>query len=166
MNKEGHEITLSMLSEADFFGELSAIDGMPRAATVVALSPTTVFHITGAKFKELILSEIKIANALLLVLAERLRKTDEHINSLWQNGAYGKVAAALIRIAEDFGTIKQGSVDITGIASHKNIASYAAVTRETCSRAFAMFEKEGFIIKTRNNVTLTDYQAFKNRFKI
>ena len=50
----GREIAYAIAGPGDFFGEMAAIDGLPRSATVVALEDCTLATITPQAFRELI----------------------------------------------------------------------------------------------------------------
>ena len=51
---DGREVILSILSDSDFFGEMSILDGMNRSATVVALDDTELFIIQRKEFIDLL----------------------------------------------------------------------------------------------------------------
>lgn len=62
------------LSAGDFFGEMAMIDGEPRFATVTAATDAVVLVIPRQKFLALLVSEPKVALAILATLAQRLRR--------------------------------------------------------------------------------------------
>ncbi len=62
----------------DFFGEMALLlDDTPRTADVVATEPTTTLVMTQWDFKALLTSHPEVAASIMLVLAERLRNTDQ-----------------------------------------------------------------------------------------
>jgi CRP-like cAMP-binding protein len=62
------------LGPGEFFGELSLLDGGPRAATVIATTPLTTIRIERAAFRRLLLEEPDLALKLLEGMARRTRK--------------------------------------------------------------------------------------------
>jgi hypothetical protein len=55
INTEGHEnLTLSLLEEGNIFGEMAALSGSPRSATVSAKDDTVVLEIPASTLKDLI----------------------------------------------------------------------------------------------------------------
>ena len=62
------------LGPGDFFGELSLLDGDPRAATVVAATPLSAIRIERAAFRHLLREEPELALKVLEGMARRTRK--------------------------------------------------------------------------------------------
>jgi CRP-like cAMP-binding protein len=60
----------------DFFGELSAIDGGPRTASVVAVTPFQVLRLFRRTLRELIDDEPKVTLKLLDGVVRRLRQVE------------------------------------------------------------------------------------------
>lgn len=72
-NKDGKEITLSVLGEGTFFGELSLLDGGPHTATARTIKETTVLTIDRSAFYNYIDTHPQFSRTLLAVLVDRLR---------------------------------------------------------------------------------------------
>lgn len=64
---------LAYLSNNEFVGEMSLLDGKPRVATVTAETPGTVLVISTEEFHSLIDTVPEFRDTLILVLCERLR---------------------------------------------------------------------------------------------
>jgi len=64
----------TQLGPGDFFGELSLLDGEPRAASVIASSPLTTIRIERAAFRRLLREEPDLALKILEGMARRTRK--------------------------------------------------------------------------------------------
>jgi len=65
--------TISRRRPGEFFGEIAVIDGRPRAASVVAETPIRCLVLEQATLKQLLLTDPRVAWALLESLATRLR---------------------------------------------------------------------------------------------
>jgi len=72
---------LAELSEGNFFGELSVIDGAPRTADVIAMTDTFCLVITQWAMTSLIENHPEIAQGMLAELVRRLRATDEALHA-------------------------------------------------------------------------------------
>jgi CRP/FNR family transcriptional regulator len=64
---------LATLGKGQFFGEMSLIDGQPRSADVVAVSPTKCWVLVSWGFSGLLKSHPEIAMPMLKELVKRLR---------------------------------------------------------------------------------------------
>jgi CRP-like cAMP-binding protein len=64
----------AQLGPGDFFGELSLLDGEPRAASVIASSPLTTIRIERSAFRRLLRGEPTLALKVLEGMARRTRK--------------------------------------------------------------------------------------------
>lgn len=67
------------LGPGDFFGEISLLDEGPRSATVVAETPMRLYGLTAWSFRQLVSQNPSIAQKLLKVMADRLRKTSKEL---------------------------------------------------------------------------------------
>ena len=105
ISDDGREVILSILSEGDFFGEMSILDGQNRSANVVTLEDSKIMVIRREDFLQMLHDYPQIAINLLKELAQRLRRSDAQIKSLSLQNATGKVASTLLRIADDSGKI-------------------------------------------------------------
>ncbi len=68
--------TIGTLGPGDFFGEISLLDGGPRTADVVALTPVRAIRIFKRTFDRLVAEEPAVASRVLAVVAGRLREAD------------------------------------------------------------------------------------------
>jgi signal transduction histidine kinase len=75
--KFGVESLLAVLHEADFFGELSLIDGLPRSARAEAMDDCTLAVISASAFQNLVAESPEFTLNLLSNLAVRLRTMDQ-----------------------------------------------------------------------------------------
>jgi CRP-like cAMP-binding protein len=68
---------LAVLEKGDFFGEMSVLEDMPRAASARALTDTRLLQINGSTFDQMLQSNPEIAVRMMRKLSRRLRETDE-----------------------------------------------------------------------------------------
>jgi CRP/FNR family transcriptional regulator, cyclic AMP receptor protein len=67
---------IAILGAGSFFGEMSLLDGKPRAATVRTLEPTRILVLTKAAFAGVVASMPSVDRKMLTVLAGRLREIE------------------------------------------------------------------------------------------
>ncbi len=164
ISEEGREVILSILSEGDFFGEMSILDGQSRSANVVTLEDSTILVIHREDFLQMMHDFPQIAINLLKELAHRLRRSDSQIKSLSLQNATGKVASTLLRIADDSGKIHLGQVEIPKLPPQQDLANMAGTSRETISRVLKTLSEQGYLRKEGNKIIILDYESFRSDF--
>ena len=164
LSDDGREVILAMLGEADFFGEMSLLDGDGRSANVVALEASEVLTLARNEFLDILEKYPKISICLLGELTHRLRKSDQQIESLSLSDVEQRIGITLIRLAEELGTIKQGSVTITNLPFQQDIANMAGTSRETVSRTFKLLEEKGLLSRQGRHLVIYNFNQFSKTF--
>jgi CRP-like cAMP-binding protein len=83
LNQVGdEEQLLAVLEKGDFFGEMSVLEDLPRAASARALTDIRLLQINGSTFDQLLQGNPEIAVRMMRKLSRRLRETDEMLKSL------------------------------------------------------------------------------------
>lgn len=75
VEKDGKAI--ATLSEGDYFGEISLIDGGPRTATVIAETEMKLLLLHVQAFNQLLMTVPEISRSLLIALCRYLRKAEQ-----------------------------------------------------------------------------------------
>jgi len=74
MTPQGAFGSLSSMGAGDFFGEIAALTGAPRTATVVAVEPTSLLEVPAVSLRRL-MGEPAMRQVILARMAERLHRT-------------------------------------------------------------------------------------------
>ena len=72
-----NEHTLAVLSENDFFGELSLLDTETRSASATTTSDAILLKLDQEPFFELMSDRLEVVKGILRVLCKRLRKQND-----------------------------------------------------------------------------------------
>ena len=164
LSDDGREVILAILGESDFFGEMSLLDGEGRSANIVANEQSEVVTLSRSDFLDCLQKYPKIAIALLEELAVRLRKSDQHIESLSLSDSEQRIGVTLIRLAEELGTIKQGDVNVKNLPYQQDIANMAGTSRETVSRTLKLLETKNLLKRDGRNITIYKFDLFRQEF--
>ena len=89
---EGEEKQLALLERGDFFGEMSLLEELPRAAAARAESDVRLLQINGSTFDQMLRANPEIAVRMMRKLSRRLRQTDEMLEQTL-TGAHEAAAA-------------------------------------------------------------------------
>ncbi len=158
---EGREAVLAFLSEGDFFGEMSLLDGDPRSATVRASSDARLLYVKREAFFELLRTFPEIAISMLAELSTRLRHANRKISALALSPVNARIAGALLQLAELRGVRVRGQVIIRDRPTQQEIADMANTTRETVSRVLGQLQKDGLIGIEGRDLLLLDEEKLK-----
>lgn len=161
-SENGKEVIFSILSDNDFFGDMSLLDGKPRSASIVTMTGTTIQMIRRPEFNRLLVDHPRIALRLLEVLAGRLRKADERIESLALLDVSGRIAGVLLQLAEERGITQDNQVLIKGRPTHQELANMVGTTRETVTRVLKQLENKSYISMSGKDVLILNADSFKN----
>ena len=140
----GRAVDYASLETGDYFGELAAIDGEPRSATVITRTPCRLAVLTGDVFMDLITSHKKLAMAVFKRLARIIRLGDDRIIDLSLLGAEQRVCLELLRLARP-DPIVMDNLEIFPVPTQGLIANSVGVTRETVARIFGRLSGDGVI---------------------
>jgi hypothetical protein len=85
----GKETVIAVLEKGDFFGEMSILEDMPRAASARALTPTKLLAINGSTFDQMLRDNPEVGVRMMRKLSRRLRETDELLRgtTMYKNSA-------------------------------------------------------------------------------
>jgi CRP-like cAMP-binding protein len=83
----GEDRVLAVLEKGDFFGEMSVLEDLPRAASARAMTETRLLQINGSTFDQMLQSNPEIAVRMMRKLSRRLRETDELLKTSFGNRA-------------------------------------------------------------------------------
>jgi len=164
VSDEGKEVILTILKEGDFFGEMSLLNGKTRSANVTAIEDSELLMLRREDFFNLLHSHPELSITLLKELAKRIRVSDTQIKSLSLLDAVGRVASAVMQLVETGGTIEKGKMILDKLPSQQDVANMAGTSRETVSRAFNLFIKEGYIVKKGNKIVIEKFEKFKHLY--
>ena len=164
MNEDGREVILAMLGEGDFFGEMALLDGEGRSANVVTIEEAILLSLQRGDFLYILESYPKIAIKLLEELTSRIRYSDQQIESLSLSDAEQRICITIIRLAEDLGQIKGGTVHIDNLPYHQDIANMAGTSRETVSRVLKTLEDKKYLKRRGRKTVIRNFNKFCQLF--
>lgn len=157
----GAERILAILGPGAIVGEMSTIDGLPRSASVSAVRPSELNFISRAAFEAVARDHPEIYRHMVTLLAARLRDTDEVLAAGSFLPLKGRVARALLDLAEAFGQpVGNDRILIRQKVSQSDVAAMAGIARENVSRILNEW------IRLKLLSRLSGYYCLENRAKL
>ncbi len=145
-SRSGREVAYAVVNANGFFGELAAIDGEPRSATVVAVNKALLATVSPSLFVELLSRHPSMLMTVTRRLARIVRTCDDRIMDLSTLGAVQRVYVELLRMAKP-DAAGAGFWVIYPMPPHKEIAARASTTRETVARVLSQLSGDGMVEK-------------------
>jgi CRP-like cAMP-binding protein len=122
------------------------IDGGPRSASVIAIADCSLLFLSRAKFQNCIDSRPELNSYLVKTLARRLREADDCVAATTFLSVKGRLARALLNIAEYVGEGKGGGgIQLRLKISRGDLAAMAGVARENVSRTMSEWRKRDVV---------------------
>ena len=156
----GREITFDDIEAGGYLGELSAIDGGPRSASIVALTETLVAFMSPRLFLETATRNPGVAAKVMHRLTQIVRASTGRIMDLSTLGANNRVHAELLRLAKA-GLRPDGKAEIIPIPIHSDIASRVSTTRETVARVMSDLSRDNIVIRQGNSLLVPDFERLE-----
>ncbi len=160
---DGRENLLTIMGPSDMFGELSIFDPGPRTSSATTVTEVRAVSMDRAALREWIGRRPDIAEQLLRVLARRLRRTNNNLADLIFTDVPGRVAKALLQLAQRFGTQENGALRVTHDLTQEEIAQLVGASRETVNKALADFAQRGWLRLEGKSVLISDPERLARR---
>jgi CRP/FNR family cyclic AMP-dependent transcriptional regulator len=152
----GDELLLGWKGPGEGFGELSALDGAPRSARVVAVVDSELASIGRAEFVDALRRTPEVAVALLVELSAHLRGSNDRVAAYKSERIPVSVAQRLIELSAQLERHGGGRVGGEITVTHDDLAGWVGATRESTTRALAMFRRQGLIETGRGRIVVLD----------
>ena len=162
---EGLEMTLATRGPGQLVGELSALDGRPRSASVVAAEQTTVRAIDPVVFRRAVAERASLAGYLVHELVRRLRAADVRTTSRANDDLRTRVTARLVSLADATGW-EPGDPPAELVVRQADLASWVGSTREAVARILGDLRRDGLVETGRGSLRINDLDALRRRTAI
>ena len=150
----GKEISYQELGPGKMFGELSAIDQLPRTANVITTEPSRIGSITKNDYWKLVNQHPSVAAAAMKRLAGLVRFL---IDRVYQYGALDvkdRIRMEVLRLARESMSNEDSAV-IHDFPTHKEIANRVNTHREAVTRELNELSRLGIIEQSSRVMTVT-----------
>lgn len=160
-SNSGREIAFALAGPGDYFGELAAIDGQPRSATVVALEECRLAALPPQAFREVLERHPQMAMLVLEKLTRIIRTCDDRIMDLATLSAYQRVYAEILKACRP-DPVRTGSWIVYPLPTQAQIAAQASTTRETVARVLSQLALDGVADRKSKTLYIRDMTKLKS----
>lgn len=155
---QGREIVFSRFPTGAYFGELAALDGVPRSLAVVAKTDAKVLAVKRQSFLQLFNGVPLIRERITHDLVDRVRTLTKRNMEMTTLSVEQRVGKYLLRLAAEAGTLTRGGL-IEDAPTHAEIAGSIGANREMVSRSISKLAKKGLIRSARRKIEILDPAA-------
>lgn len=147
----GREVSFRDAAAGEMIGEMAALDGRPRSATVVALQESLLARVRPADLKALLRRHWLINERMLQHLARTARTLTERVYELSTLSVQQRLCAELLRLAMGHEIAGSERAVLRPTPSHSELATRISSYREQVAREMAELARQGVIHREREH---------------
>ncbi len=156
------EATTALLKSEGVFGKLSLVEGRWQDVFAEAVTDVRVASVPKATLTEVIRRRPDFAMKLFSSFSERLRQSDEVIESLLHREVSTRLATLLLNLGERFGEDNRLGTILDIRLTHQELANMIASTREAVSKVMSELQRDGTIEVQNRKIVIVDREALAN----
>jgi CRP/FNR family transcriptional regulator, cyclic AMP receptor protein len=156
----GREVLLRQIDAGEFFGELAAIDNVPRSSGIVAVMDVTIACMSALAFRDLVHAHPDVCDQLLALLASQIRMLANRVNEFTTLDVRHRIYAELLRLSRPEPGNKSCAI-ISPPPVHSEIAARVSTRREAVARELKALERKRLIERRRGAIVLTDVERLR-----
>jgi CRP-like cAMP-binding protein len=157
----GTEVVLAVRGPGAVLGEMGALEGSPRSATVTSLEP--ISGIVVHDFPGFLQAHGRVAVLFMQLVISRLRDSDRKRIEYGAFDTTGRVATRLLELADRYGEQTSGGVRVALPLSQDELAGWTGASREAVSKALRTLRDRGLIETGRRRVVIHDMEGLRKR---
>ncbi len=155
----GKEVTFELLEAGDVFGELEALDGVPRATAAEAMDDALICAIPREAFTHYLATHPMVTVELTKLIGLRLRKIQSRVEDLVFRDVPARLAHLLIELGKSAGAADAAGTRIKAKLTHQEMANLIGCSRETVSATLGQFRDQGLIQMDGRTMTIVNQEG-------
>lgn len=143
-SENGDRMVLTTLAPPDVLGEIALLDGGRRSASAEAVEETVALVLSRAAFLQLMKDHPPFVEQLLRSLGGLVRRLSEQASDFVFLDLPGRVAKAVLRLAEDTGRAPEG-VPVEVTVTQQRLAEMVGGSRQSVNQILHAFAARGLL---------------------
>jgi len=157
----GREVVLAILNAGEIFGEMALLDGGERTANAIAMGDCDLLVIDQRDFIPFLKSRNDLCIGLLRLLSQRLRRTDELVETALFERLESRLAKALVRLASDSGPGNGPKPPFQLSVSQQELGDIVGASRENVNKQLRAWQRAGLLGLGKRLVVIRDLDALE-----
>jgi CRP/FNR family transcriptional regulator, cyclic AMP receptor protein len=158
----GREISLRDLRIGQLFGELAAIDGEARSASIIAVTDARLIAIPDDVFRSVIASSAKAAEWMLRRLTAQVRSLTNRVFELSALHVQARLHCELLRLARTHGN---ADAVVDPAPTHAELASRIGTHREAVTRELSALARQNIVRSRRRRLEFLDIEKLEDELR-
>ena len=155
---DGRQVVLTTFREGDVFGEIALLDGKERTADATAATDCELLVVARRSLLVLLERRPELAHQLLIVLCERIRRTNEQVEDFAFLHLETRIAKALLRLMQQEG--QRTSARHLGLKiSQRALGEIVGSSRESVNKHLQDWKRSGIIELEKGSILIRDVEA-------
>ena len=141
---DGRQLVVTIFRESDVFGEIALLDGKERSADASAATDCELLVVPRRSLLRLLEHQPELCIELLVVLCERLRRTNEQVEDFAFLDLEARIAKTLLRLARE----EKGSSSTSRLGlkiSQRALGELVGGSRESVNKHLQDWKRSGII---------------------
>jgi CRP-like cAMP-binding protein len=159
---DGRQVVLTVMREGDLLGEIALLDGNERTADATAASDCELLVVPRRSLLALLERRPDVCIDLLILLCERLRRTNEQVEDLAFLDLEARIAKVLVRLSEESGGEDRSSTKPIGVKiSQRALGERVGGSRESVNKHLQDWKRSGIIAIEKGAIVIRDLPALE-----
>jgi CRP-like cAMP-binding protein len=156
---DGRQVVLTVMHDGDMFGEIALLDGKERTADATAMADCELLVVPRRSVLALLEHRPDLCVGLLIVLCERLRRTNEQVEDLAFLDLEARIAKTLVRLAEETGESRSPARPVGVKISQRALGELVGGSRESVNKHLQDWKRSGIIAIEKGAIVIRDVEA-------
>ena len=153
LSLNGRQVLLELRGAGELVGELNAIDGGQRSATLRVIEAGVVWVLGSAELMQLARTDGDVAAALLVTLSAKVRESAaRHLELGTTEALPPRVARRVAELAQ----LRGGGREVVSPLSQQELADWAGVSRDGVVRSLTWLRQAGVVETGRRRFVILD----------
>ncbi|MFY4723408.1 Crp/Fnr family transcriptional regulator [Streptomyces sp. LaBMicrA B280] len=154
--QDGRDALLAVRMGGDLVGELAAVDGNPRSATVTTCGPLVARMVTRAAFLDCLRRDARIADAVNRAIVAKLRLANAHRINFTGCDVGTRLARVLHHLAMTYGERAGAGAVIHWPITQPELATLAGAAEPSVHKALRALRRSGAVATGYRSVRIED----------
>jgi CRP/FNR family transcriptional regulator, cyclic AMP receptor protein len=156
---DGRQVVLTVMRDGEVFGEIALLDGKERTADATATADCELLVVPRRSVLSLLEQRPDLSVGLLIVLCERLRRTNEQVEDLAFLDLEARIAKTLVRLAEENGASRSPTRSVGVKISQRALGELVGGSRESVNKHLQDWKRSGIIAIEKGAIVIRDPEA-------